>query len=336
MIQLLLDKKNIFYKTGLDASLAYLFVANGHNTLFVDGRYIEVAKKLESKTQTVILLESLATIKEFVNTHGIEEVEIEDTTPIRTKNELEHSIGIKLVPADYEEFRAIKTKEEVEKIKEACKIGDMIFEQVKKFVVPGMTEKEIAAEMTKIAIVSGCSGMSFEPIVASGPNSSRPHARATQRKIEHGDWIKLDFGVVYNGWCSDMTRNLVVGKKDNEAMEKIFEIVLKAQKAAVAAAKAGMTCHDLDKVARDIIEENGYGSKYTHSLGHGLGIDVHEFPWVRQGNKDVVLKPGHVISIEPGIYLEGIGGVRIEDLIHITEDGCEILTHTSKDLVIVE
>lgn len=335
MIKLLMDKNNVFYHTGLTASLAYLIVAGDHETLFVDGRYIEVAKALETDKRKVHLLEGLASIKEFINKQGIEAMAIEDTTSIKTLEKLKMTLGIDLIPYDFEDYRSIKTKHEVERIKAACKVGDEIFNEIQKYIAPGMTEKEIAAEMTKMAIAAGCSGMSFEPIIASTPNSSKPHARATQKKIQNGDWIKMDFGVVYEGWCSDMTRNVVVGENNNEKMQEIFDIVLKAQKAAVAAAKAGMTCDELDAVARDIITEAGYGENYTHSLGHGLGIEVHEFPWVRKGG-ETVLKAGHVISIEPGIYLPGVGGVRIEDLILIKEGGCEILTETPKELVVIK
>lgn len=330
MNKLYLDTPSIFYHTNISPSVGYLFFVGEKKTLFVDSRYYEAATKECFDDVKVELFKGLDDLKKFAVDNKLGTVELNDTAKVSSLLGLKKLLGIHLLARDISNERVIKTEEQINKIEAACKIGDKVYQHVLEYIKPGMTELEVAGEMTKYAMQLGASKMSFDTICASGPNASSPHARPTNRVIKENDWVKLDFGVVYNGWCSDMTRTFIVGFSNNKKMNKIFDIVLKAQKAAVAAAKPGITCAELDEVARKIIVDAGYGDNYGHGLGHGIGIEVHEKPWVN-GRTNDVLKPGMVISIEPGIYLPEIGGVRIEDLVAITEDGCKVLTKSDKE-----
>jgi len=180
----------------------------------------------------------------------------------------------------------------------------------------------------------GASKLSFESIVASGKRSSLPHGVASNKIIEDGDMITLDFGCIYNGYCSDMTRTLVLGKANNKQKE-IYNVVLEAQKTSLAAIKPGITGEELDTIARNIISEKGYGQYFGHGLGHGVGLEVHELPHVNVRGK-VPMEPGMMITIEPGIYIPDFGGVRIEDLVLVTEDGYKVLSNSTKDLIELE
>ena len=182
-------------------------------------------------------------------------------------------------------------------------------------------------------LAGGAENMSFDPIVASGPNGSMPHAVPTDRKIQEGDFVTMDFGCIYQGYCSDMTRTVAVGHVTEE-MEKVYHTVLQAQLAGIAAAKAGATGHDVDAAARKVIEDAGYGPYFGHSFGHSVGVEIHEGPNATPSN-DKPLPAGAVISAEPGIYLPGKFGVRIEDVMHLTADGAEILTRSPKNLIIL-
>ena len=244
--------------------------------------------------------------------------------------------NIQLVPLKglITNIRAVKDLEEIEKIAQASQIADEAFEHILGFIKPGIKEKDVALELEFFMRKKGATGASFDFIVASGHRSSMPHGVASDKVIEEGDFITLDYGCIYDGYCSDMTRTIVLGKACDE-QKKIYNIVLEAQKKVIEVAKAGMTGAELDKVARDIISEAGYGEKFGHGLGHGIGLQVHEMPNVNSlGSNE--LKPGMVTSDEPGIYIEGFGGVRIEDLIVITEEGCKVLNKSPKDLIELE
>ena len=206
-------------------------------------------------------------------------------------------------------------------------------DQILKEIKPGVTEKEIAARLQYLMLAGGAENMSFDPIVASGPNGSMPHAVPTDRKIQEGDFVTMDFGCIYQGYCSDMTRTVAVGHVTEE-MEKVYHTVLQAQLAGIAAAKAGATGHDVDAAARKVIEDAGYGPYFGHSFGHSVGVEIHEAPNATPANNNP-LPLGAAVSAEPGIYLPGRFGVRIEDVLVLQEGGCMDITLAKKDLTIL-
>jgi Xaa-Pro aminopeptidase len=241
--------------------------------------------------------------------------------------------GIELVGLDDTiiELRAVKDLEEIELLAQAEAIGDKAFAHILDFLRPGLTERQVAIELERHMQDLGASGTSFETIVASGPRSAMPHGVASERVIGKNEFVKLDFGCVYKGYCSDMTRTVVVGKADGKQRE-IYHIVLEAQMAALAGIKAGITGVEADALARDVIVAKGYGDNFGHGLGHGVGLAIHELPRASRLS-DNVLQPNSIVTVEPGIYLPGWGGVRIEDMVVVQEDGVRNLTSSPKELI---
>lgn len=230
-----------------------------------------------------------------------------------------------------EKLRIVKDDSEIAKIQKAAGIADEAFSHMLGFIKAGMTEKEVGMELEFKMRRLGASGLSFTSIVASGKRSSLPHGTATEKVIEYGDLLTLDFGCIYEGYCSDMTRTIVVGKA-NDKQKEIYNIVLSANEAVLEAVRPGLTGVELDMVARDIIGRKGYGDCFGHGLGHGVGMQIHELPMVSKKGL-LTLKKNMVITDEPGIYIPGFGGVRIEDLLLVTEDGCSRFSHSEKKLL---
>jgi Xaa-Pro aminopeptidase len=230
-----------------------------------------------------------------------------------------------------DKLRQIKCEEEIEKIRTAESIGDEAFTHILSFIRPGVTEREVALELEYFMKKNGAERLSFDTIAASGTNSSMPHAIPTDRVIENGDFLTMDFGCVYEGYCSDMTRTVAVGDiSDN--MEYVYEVVLKAQLEALRSIKPGAKCSDVDKIARDIIADAGYGNCFGHGLGHSVGLYIHEEPRLSPKCDDI-LQPGMLMTVEPGIYIPGRFGVRIEDLVVVTREGYINLTGSTKKLI---
>lgn len=230
-------------------------------------------------------------------------------------------------------LRLRKSAEEIAKIQTASDIVDDIVDVLRRTIRPGMREIEIAALMEYEMRKAGAAGPSFETIVGSGPNSALPHYNAGERKVQNGDFIVVDFGALYQGYCSDTTRTLAVGTPSPKMVE-VYQIVKEAQEIGVRTARPGIKASDVDQAVRQYITDHGYGSFFTHRTGHGLGMEVHEEPYIN-GINDTILEPGMVFSIEPGIYLEGEFGVRIEDIVYLTENGCERFNHSSRELTII-
>lgn len=230
-----------------------------------------------------------------------------------------------------EQLMMQKDKVEIDTIRRAVNITDRVLPEVLPLIKPGVSEMELSAEITYRHLKLGAQKDAFDIIVASGHRSALPHGKASDKKIEKGDFITFDMGCIVDGYPSDMTRTVVLGKATDE-QRKVYAIVKEAQEKAVAAAKPGVKCAYLDGLARRIITDAGYGDKFTHSLGHGLGLEVHARPALSAMSKDR-LKPGMVVTVEPGIYIEGFGGVRIEDDIVITEDGNEVMNRSPKELI---
>ncbi len=236
--------------------------------------------------------------------------------------------GLEPVSGVVEEQRIIKDAGEVSAIRKAAQTVDTALTELLAEVQPGPTEKELAIELDHRILLNGADTIAFPTIAASGPSAACPHAQPTDRRLAEGDMLKIDVGCCLEGYCSDMTRTIFLGEPD-ERFSKIYSVVLAAQQAALEQVGPGVTCAQLDKIARDVVQAAGFGEYFIHGLGHGVGLEVHEAPRV-SARSDEVLAAGMVITVEPGIYIEGWGGVRIEDLVVVTEDGCEILSKTPK------
>ena len=232
-----------------------------------------------------------------------------------------------------EKLTAVKDSDEIEKIKKAVAITDRVFSDILELVKPNVKELDIAAEITYRHRKYGADGDAFEQIVASGERSALPHGRPTAKKLRHGEFITIDLGCVYQGYHSDMTRTVAIGKPTSEA-KKIYNTVLDAQRKAIGAAKSGMKTKELDAVARNFIKAQGYEKYFRHSLGHGIGLQIHESPRISVQSK-YILQEGNVVTIEPGVYVPNLGGVRIEDDVVITNGHCEVLNRSPKELIIL-
>lgn len=302
-------------------------------TLFVtDGRYKTAVKNDLKDGVTSFITETgqshFAKLVEVIKEKDPKRIGVEANNMTvamyeNLKNEFPNSEFVSTLDV-LEAKREIKSEEELDLIKAAVAITDKTFSFVTENVKPGMTEIEVRNMVDQAHFNFGGDRLSFETIVASGPNGALPHAKPGNRVIESGDMITIDFGCFKDEYCSDMTRSFFVGEVGSDKMVEIHNTVYKAWETQIAAAKAGMTGHELDKIGRDIIEEAGYGEYFIHGTGHSLGLEVHENPRVAKGWHSELL-PGHVVTIEPGIYVEGVGGVRIENDIIIREGGCESL-----------
>ena len=335
---LLTSEPGEFYGVGFHGEGAVV-VGKTACRYFTDSRYIEAAGELVTGadiTMTTRERNQRTLVRQAVEELGIRRLGIEeDYLTLAQFRAYEERLPCELVPAQklVGELRAVKDEEELTRMEKAQAITDAAFEAIVKFIRPGMTELEIAARLQYEMLTRGAEKMSFDPIVASGPNGSKPHAVPSERKVQTGEFIAMDFGCKVGGYCSDMTRTVALGEPTEE-MKKVYAVVLEAQKAGIAAARAGQTGRDVDGAARKVIEDAGYGDCFGHSFGHSLGIEIHESPNAAPGY-DRPLPAGAVISAEPGIYLPGRFGVRIEDVIRLTPEGCLDLTASPKDLLIL-
>src|SRR5690625_216042 len=234
-----------------------------------------------------------------------------------------------------EQIRGIRDDNELQTMQQAIDLTDEAFRHIVSFLTPGRTEKEIALELEMFMRRQGAEALSFPPIVASGPNGALPHAVPTDRPLEKGDLVTLDFGCIVDGYCSDLTRTVAIGEASEQA-KTLYDIVLRAQLAGIQAVEPGRTGKEVDKTARAVIEDAGYGQHFGHGLGHGIGLNVHEqYPRLSPMQGDVVLQAGMVCSVEPGIYIPDWGGIRIEDLVVVRSVGCDVLSKADKQLLIV-
>jgi Xaa-Pro aminopeptidase len=230
-------------------------------------------------------------------------------------------------------LRIVKDAAEMAHLQAAVDVLDRCFAHLVAWLEPGMTERQVAREVERY-LLEHADGTSFPSIVASGPNGSMPHAVPTDRRVEEGEGVTIDIGARVAGYCSDMTRTICLGEPTNSLLLELHAIVLEAQEATEQAIRPGMTGTQADAIARDLIASHGYGTEFTHSTGHGIGLEVHEPPWLSKIRGSERLRPGMVFSVEPGIYLPGVGGVRIEDLVVLEEEEVQVLTRSPKELLI--
>ncbi len=334
----LMGESNRFYFTRFETSFGAVIVTRDDNNVFItDFRYETEARQKVSGFDIVIssFSEFYEKIAETLTRLGVKTVGYEDTMPVGEFREFKAALkGFTLKPATeiIEMKRAVKTDEEIEFIKKAQTIAESALKKAISSVKVGITERELMAEINYNMVVMGAEKYSFETIVAFGAHSAEPHHHPSDVKLERDDVILVDMGAKYNGYCSDMTRTFGFGSPD-ERLLSIYDIVREAQEYAIKYIKAGMTCHDADALAREYITANGYGDNFGHSFGHGVGIDIHESPRVGAGT-NIVLVPNMVITAEPGIYVPGLGGVRIEDMLVVKADGVEDITSYDKKFLI--
>jgi len=325
------------YMTGFTGTAGVAIVSKKDAVFITDFRYTEQAasqvKDFRIVQHTATLMEEVANqvMNMEIKSLGFEK----DHVTYASYELYKHVLQADLVPVSglVEKIRLKKTEEEITIIKAACRIADEAFEHIVTYIKPGMTELDVSNELEIFMRKLGASSSSFDTIVASGVRSALPHGVATDKVIEIGDFVTLDFGAVYNGYISDTTRTLAVGEP-SEKLKEIYQVVLDAQLLALEKVQPGMTGKEADAIARDYIASKGYGEAFGHSLGHGIGLEVHEGPGL-SSRSEIVLEPGMIITIEPGIYLPNIGGVRIEDDALVTENGLEKLTHSTKELLIL-
>ena len=336
---LLTSRYSRHYGAEFDIAEGVAIVTAGGCRYFTDSRYIESAEnnlkgfevKMVDRDHSYFKLLNEAIADFGVTVLGYEE----NYLTVAELMGYEKNLNAKLIPFNKQinGFRGVKEEWELELMRKAQAIADKAFAEVLPRIKTGMTELELQAELIYCMYKNGAHGLSFDPIVVSGPNTSLPHGVAGERVIQEGDFITMDFGVLYYGYCSDMTRTVAVGYATEE-MKKVYDTVLQAQLAGIAATKAGVPGKDIDAAARDVITAAGYGPYFGHGYGHSLGLEIHEGPNPNAGNPDP-MPENAVASAEPGIYLPGKFGVRIEDVTIYKADGCENITFSPKNLIIV-
>jgi len=334
---ILLEKSNRRYFLGIDTSFGCVVLSKNNKVFITDSRYSAYAEEALGDSCEVVTATSDNFYKQIavvVNRLGVAKVGVdENNLAFGRYDELKKALrGVSLFKcgSDIALKRAVKTQEEIDNIVKAQGIAEKALKKTVGFIKAGITERELRAELIYACLTGGADNMSFEPIVAFGANSGHPHHRASDKRLEKGDAILIDFGCIINGYCSDLSRTFCLGEP-NPDIAHIYEIVKTALGYAVKHIKAGMTGHEVDSLAREYIVSNGYDTQFGHGLGHGVGLDIHEMPRLGMGSK-TVLEEGMVVTIEPGIYLAGIGGVRIEDMVVVEKDGCRVITEYEKEL----
>lgn len=328
---------NVRYLCGYTGSNGLLLVTRDESIFLTDFRYMEQVKKEVKGPKVKIAKRELISFLTEIDLFKSKRLKAGFEARHLTFNQYEklRSLlpGALWVPTEdiVEWMRAIKEPQEIKNIKTAAKIGARVFQDILPLVRPGVRELDISAEIEYRSRKNGGSGSAFEPIVASGIRSAMPHARASTKRLKRGEFITFDFGTSYEGYVCDITRTVILGKATSR-QKKIYNLVLKAQIRAIKKARSGMKGTELDRIARQVIGRAGYKDYFGHGLGHGIGLVVHEYPGVGSRSLEV-LKPGMVLTIEPGIYLPGWGGVRIEDDVVITQNGCKVLTQIDKELL---
>lgn len=330
---------NRTYLTGFVGSSGYVIVTEKRAILLTDFRYVQQAADQAPDYEVIEhATKHTDTILELLKAEGATRVGFEqgNVTYGQYINYAGALQGVTLVATDgvVEKLRRVKDAEELRIMQEAADLADRTFSHILTLLKPGVSEMDIALEIEFFIRRNGGTSTSFDTIVASGERSALPHGRASERVLRTGEFVKLDFGAYYKGYCSDITRTVMLGKPTDKHRE-IYDKVLEAQLACLAGLKPGITGREGDALARDVIVRHGYGDKFGHGTGHGLGMEIHEAPRLSRMD-DTVLEPGMVVTVEPGIYLPGFGGVRIEDDVVLIEGGIRILTQSTKQFIILD
>ncbi|HYY69651.1 MAG TPA: Xaa-Pro peptidase family protein [Terriglobales bacterium] len=330
---------NVRYLCAFTGSAGVLLVANGRFSLFTDGRYREQARAEVQGARVLIpkgqILDAAARAlaDSRVKNLGLEGEHLSVAAESKVASALQRKVRLRPTQGLVEELRIVKEPAEVARIRGAVQLASSLFDKAIAAIRPGVPEQAVAAELEYAARNAGADGMSFETIVAAGPRSALPHGRASTQTIPQCGFVVLDFGVILRAYCSDMTRTVHVGKPAAEA-RRMYEAVRDAQQAALDSVRPGRNVGEVDRAARSRLRRSGLARYFSHSTGHGVGLEIHEPPRIARGQEDV-LRPGMVITIEPGVYVPGYGGVRIEDMVVVTETSCEVLTPTTKELLTV-
>jgi len=331
-------QQNWHYLSGFTGTNAVLIFTLSDNYFITDFRYLEQAQ-LETEGFHIIKPRTLVedAMVDLVTSLGLTRVGFEgdNLTYSQYADYNKKTSGVEWVSFTQavEKIRQVKDDHEIAALRKAASITDMAFDYILNFIKPGVKESEIALEIEYYMKKKGAEKSAFDIIVASGPRAALPHGVATDKELSAGELVILDFGAVFAGYHADMTRTVVLGEPDAD-QKKIYDIVLNAQKRAIEAVKTGIRCSQVDLVARDFITVNGYGANFGHGLGHSVGLEIHEKPAFAPRD-DTVLQPGMAMTVEPGIYLSNWGGVRIEDLVLVTGSSCEILSRSSKELIVL-
>ncbi|MDD7267584.1 MAG: aminopeptidase P family protein [Lachnospiraceae bacterium] len=334
------DQYNMYYYTGYSGDTGIYYHGKSIRAILTDGRYITQANEETDGTIEIIDVGAnrgyYRLLAELAKKDGVKQLGFQDDlmTVATHRTAVEAFADVELVPIkgqlDY--LRTIKDEGEINKIRQAQKITDAAFGYLLENIRVGMTELEVAAMLEFFMKTNGAQNISFDTIAVSGLNGSRPHGVPGNKRLETGDFVTTDFGCLFDRYCSDMTRTFVIGEA-SDRQKDIYYTVLAAQKKGIETARAGLTGKEVDKAARSIIEQKGYGDYFVHSLGHSVGLYIHESPNFSK-LEERVMQPGMIMTVEPGIYIPDFGGVRIEDMILITENGCEDLTGAPKDTLI--
>jgi Xaa-Pro aminopeptidase len=327
---------HVTWATGFTGSNGWLLVTASESVLLTDGRYSEQAARQAPHVEVLITSDPLAQAL-APRVRGLAGLSVQDThlTVAQARAVGEGAPGLALTPLGdaVERLVAVKTREQVDAIVRAQRVAEEVFEEVVRGIRTGQREHEVAARLTYGCLARGASRMAFEPIVASGPNSALPHARPTDRQLQPDEPLLIDFGCVLGGYASDMTRMLHLSGP-SDGFRRAHAAVLEAQRAAIGAARAELLAASLDAAARDVLGRHGFADRFVHGLGHGIGLETHEWPRVTH-QVDYALPEGAVVTIEPGVYLPGEWGIRIEDMVWLGSEGCTNLTQTPAELRVI-
>lgn len=337
---IIISDVNRFYLSGFKSSAGAVIITKNRAFLTVDFRYFENAKRTVKSLDVLKFTSLYKTLNEILNKENIKEIFIEtDFITLESFKSFKQNLSSFSVSEDdkickkIKQMRSVKDREELNYIKEAQSITDKAFLHILDFIKPQKTEKEIALELEFFMRKNGSCGVAFDTISVSGKNSSLPHGVPTDKEIQNGDFITMDFGANIGGYCSDMTRTVAVGNATDK-MRKVYNTVFKAQTEALSAIKPNIECKSIDEIARDIIDNNGFAGCFGHGLGHSVGLEIHENPSFNTRD-ETLLQEGMVLTVEPGIYIENEFGVRIEDMVYITDKGYENLSKSPKELIIL-